>query len=156
MSFKKRRQSSSNRTAERRPSFASILRRPFSRLSQYSDAPTATAAGDDDAVVSQLGHNTTSLPNMILPPTNIQPLPLLPLICLCLAMLAEFLSASTPAAFLFFQIQSFYVPEGETDPPDGVESQVAFWSGIVGSVFFLSQFLVGLQNVHFVLFSHEY
>lgn len=96
-------------------------------------------------MVSQLGHHA-SLPQIIPSSGGIQPLPLLPLICLCLAMLAEFLSASTPAAFLFFQIQSFYVPEGETHPPDGVESLVAFWSGIVGSVFFLSQFLVGLAS----------
>lgn len=130
MSFKRRQMSSSTRTE--RPSFSSILRRPFLSGS-HADTPA------DDSVISQLGHNS-ALPNML--PTNIQPLPLLPLICLCLAMLAEFLSASTPAAFLFFQVQSFFVPEGETDPPDGVESQVAFWSGIVGSVFFLSQFLV--------------
>lgn len=132
LSFKKRRPSSA------RPSFGSIMRR-FS-LSRSSIRTGGHIPDDDSVIFSQLGHQHSHLPQLI--PNDIQPLPLLPLICLCLAMLAEFLSASTPAAFLFFQVQSFYVPEGETSPPPGVESKIAFQVGIVGSIFFLSQFLV--------------
>lgn len=69
------------------------------------------------------------------PPT---PLPALPLLVLCVAMGSEFLAASTAAPFLFFMLEDMGVAK------QGGESAVGFWCGIVGSTFFLSQFLTSL------------
>ncbi|KAI5479840.1 major facilitator superfamily protein [Pseudohyphozyma bogoriensis] len=76
--------------------------------------------------------------SFVAPPT---PLPTIPILVLCLAMFGEFLSASTSSPFLYFMIEDFGVGQG---PGGGGEAAVGFWSGIVGSVFFLSQFLTSL------------
>lgn len=67
------------------------------------------------------------------------PLPTLPIVVLCFAMISEFLSASVSGPFIFFMIEDFGVGQG-----DGNEAAVGFWAGIVSSVFFLSQFLTSL------------
>ncbi|KAM0787506.1 hypothetical protein ACM66B_003578 [Microbotryomycetes sp. NB124-2] len=69
------------------------------------------------------------------------PLPTIPLIVLCIAMFGEFLSASLSSPFLYFMVESFGVGQG---PNGGGEAEVGFWTGIVSSVFFLSQFLTSL------------
>ncbi|MBW0464462.1 hypothetical protein O181_004177 [Austropuccinia psidii MF-1] len=66
---------------------------------------------------------------------NSTPLPTLPILVLCFAMISEFLSASVAGPFIFFMIEDFGI---------GDEASVGFWAGIVSSVFFLSQFLTSL------------
>ncbi|KAK4051245.1 hypothetical protein OIV83_003067 [Microbotryomycetes sp. JL201] len=73
--------------------------------------------------------------------TDSTPLPTIPIIVLCIAMFGEFLSASLSSPFLYFMIESFGVGQGDNG---GGEAEVGFWTGIVSSVFFLSQFLTSL------------
>ncbi|PLW34425.1 hypothetical protein PCANC_20207 [Puccinia coronata f. sp. avenae] len=72
----------------------------------------------------------------IIPQQDATPLPTLPILVLCFAMISEFLSASVSGPFIFFMIEDFGVGGGE--------AAVGFWAGIVSSVFFLSQFLTSL------------
>ncbi|GAA5977557.1 hypothetical protein JCM11641_006863 [Rhodosporidiobolus odoratus] len=71
-------------------------------------------------------------------PMTATPLPKIPLIVLSIAMFGEFLSASVCSPFLFFMVESFGVGSG---PNGGGESAVSLWTGVVASVFFLSQCL---------------
>ncbi|KAG0144839.1 hypothetical protein CROQUDRAFT_46720 [Cronartium quercuum f. sp. fusiforme G11] len=66
------------------------------------------------------------------------PLPTLPIVVLCFAMISEFLSASVAGPFIFFMIEDF------SKGSQSNEAAVGFWAGIVSSVFFLSQFLTSL------------
>ena len=72
----------------------------------------------------------------IVPQQDATPLPTLPIVVLCFAMISEFLSASVSGPFIFFMIEDFGVGGGE--------AAVGFWAGIVSSVFFLTQFLTSL------------
>ncbi|KAG2143017.1 hypothetical protein DEU56DRAFT_792996 [Suillus clintonianus] len=64
------------------------------------------------------------------------PLPVLPMIVLSITMLGEFLSANVAMPFLLFMVKGF----GEISD----EAQIAFWTGILVSAFFLTQFLTSL------------
>lgn len=64
------------------------------------------------------------------------PLPILSMIVLSITMLGEFLSANVSTPFLLFMVRSF----GELQD----EAQVAFWTGVIVSSFFLTQFLTSL------------
>ncbi|GAA5842478.1 hypothetical protein JCM11251_007325 [Rhodosporidiobolus azoricus] len=74
-------------------------------------------------------------------PVFVTPLPKIPILVLSIAMFGEFLSSSVASPFLFFMIESFGVGSG---PNGGGESAVSLWTGIVSSVFFLSQFLTAM------------
>ncbi|KAF7426094.1 hypothetical protein PC9H_008460 [Pleurotus ostreatus] len=64
------------------------------------------------------------------------PLPVLSMIVLSITMLGEFLSANVSTPFLLFMVKGF----GEYND----DSEVAFWTGIIVSGFFLTQFLTSL------------
>ncbi|KAF5356799.1 hypothetical protein D9756_006576 [Leucocoprinus leucothites] len=64
------------------------------------------------------------------------PLPILSMIVLSITMLGEFLSANVSTPFLLFMVKGF---GGMSD-----DSEVAFWTGILVSTFFLTQFLTSL------------
>ncbi|KAG2059734.1 hypothetical protein BDR06DRAFT_905245 [Suillus hirtellus] len=64
------------------------------------------------------------------------PLPALSMIVLSITMLGEFLSANVAMPFLLFMVKGF----GEFND----EAQIAFWTGILVSAFFLTQFLTSL------------
>ncbi|KAK1228030.1 hypothetical protein PQX77_008945 [Marasmius sp. AFHP31] len=64
------------------------------------------------------------------------PLPKLSMVVLSIAMLSEFLSASVAGPFILFMVKGYGVFEED--------SEVAFWTGILVSVFFLAQFLTSL------------
>lgn len=64
------------------------------------------------------------------------PLPVLSMIVLSITMLGEFLSANVSASFLLFMVEGFSEFRGEVD--------VGFWTGILASSFFLTQFLTSL------------
>ncbi|KAG0706960.1 major facilitator superfamily domain-containing protein [Suillus ampliporus] len=64
------------------------------------------------------------------------PLPVLSMIVLSITMLGEFLSANVAMPFLLFMVKGF----GEISD----EAQIAFWTGILVSAFFLTQFLTSL------------
>ncbi|KAJ7240818.1 major facilitator superfamily domain-containing protein [Mycena haematopus] len=64
------------------------------------------------------------------------PLPILSMIVLSITMLGEFLSANVSTPFVLFMVKGF----GEfTDDAD-----IAFWTGILVSTFFLTQFLTAI------------
>ncbi|KAG1753532.1 major facilitator superfamily domain-containing protein [Suillus paluster] len=64
------------------------------------------------------------------------PLPVLSMTVLSITMLGEFLSANVAMPFLLFMVKGF----GEISD----EGQIAFWTGILVSAFFLTQFLTSL------------
>ncbi|TFY51331.1 hypothetical protein EVJ58_g10625, partial [Rhodofomes roseus] len=64
------------------------------------------------------------------------PLPTLSMIVLSIAMLGEFLSANVSAPFILFMVQGF----NQFDD----EAKVGYWTGILVSTFFLTQFLTSL------------
>ncbi|KAF8496942.1 hypothetical protein JB92DRAFT_2988573 [Gautieria morchelliformis] len=64
------------------------------------------------------------------------PLPILPLVVLSITMLGEFLSANVCTPFLLFMVEGFLVGDTEAD--------VGYWTGILVSMFFLTQFLTSL------------
>ncbi|RDB29876.1 hypothetical protein Hypma_013955 [Hypsizygus marmoreus] len=64
------------------------------------------------------------------------PLPILSMIVLSITMLGEFLSANVSTPFLLFMVKGF----GEVTE----EAEVAFWTGILVSTFFLTQFVTSL------------
>ncbi|KAF8591246.1 hypothetical protein K439DRAFT_1402380 [Ramaria rubella] len=64
------------------------------------------------------------------------PLPVLPLVVLSITMLGEFLSANVSTPFLLFMVEKFL--SGDT------EADVGYWTGILVSTFFLTQFLTSL------------
>ncbi|KAL0564812.1 hypothetical protein V5O48_017223 [Marasmius crinis-equi] len=64
------------------------------------------------------------------------PLPKLSMVVLSIAMLSEFLSAGVAGSFILFMVKGF----GDFQE----DSEVAFWTGILVSMFFLTQFLTSL------------
>ncbi|KAI0760328.1 major facilitator superfamily MFS-1 [Fomes fomentarius] len=64
------------------------------------------------------------------------PLPVLSMIVLSITMLGEFLSANVSAPFLLFMVEGF----GQFHN----ESEVGYWTGLLVSTFFLTQFLTSL------------
>ncbi|KAG8920704.1 hypothetical protein FRC00_009632, partial [Tulasnella sp. 408] len=69
-----------------------------------------------------------------LPKQDENPLPILPMLVLSIAMLGEFLSANVSTPFLLFMVEGF-----------GIEkSQVGSYTGILVSMFFVTQFLTSI------------
>ncbi|KIY70232.1 hypothetical protein CYLTODRAFT_392381 [Cylindrobasidium torrendii FP15055 ss-10] len=64
------------------------------------------------------------------------PLPILPMVVLAIAMLGEFLCANVSGPFMLFMVHSF---GGFKD-----DAEVAFWTGLLVSMFFLTQFLTSM------------
>jgi len=64
------------------------------------------------------------------------PLPTLSMIVLSITMLGEFLCANVSTPFLLFMVKGFAGINGE--------AEVAFWTGIIVSTFFLTQFITSL------------
>ncbi|KAJ6595888.1 hypothetical protein DFH09DRAFT_1135898 [Mycena vulgaris] len=92
------------------------------------------------------GNDMTSTPTTERPPiptmmqpageTYSTPLPTLSMIVLSITMLGEFLSANVSTPFVLFMVKGF----GDfTD-----DAEIAFWTGILVSTFFLTQFLTAI------------
>ncbi|PVG02253.1 major facilitator superfamily MFS-1 [Serendipita vermifera] len=67
---------------------------------------------------------------------GITPLPKLPMTVLSIMMLGEFLSANVSAPWVLFMVQSFNISEEESD--------VGYWTGVLCSMFFITQFATSL------------
>ncbi|ESK86110.1 mfs multidrug transporter [Moniliophthora roreri MCA 2997] len=79
------------------------------------------------------------IPSLIQPSGEVYyatPLPFLSMVVLSITMLSEFLSANVSAPFMLFMVKGFGVGTDDAD--------VAFWTGVLVSVFFLTQFLTSL------------
>ncbi|KAH9815534.1 hypothetical protein DFH28DRAFT_1164595 [Melampsora americana] len=116
----------------------------FRSQSQSGNNPTSPINSPNSQYPHPPLSNHIPIPSAI-PPIKAEqdstPLPTLPIVVLCFAMISEFLSASVAGPFIFFMIEDFGVGQG---PDGGGEAAVGFWAGIVSSVFFLSQFLTSL------------
>ncbi|KAJ8081544.1 hypothetical protein PM082_007389 [Marasmius tenuissimus] len=117
----------------------SSMRRTLGRISSGIRRPSwASRLRDPDAVLEGAKPERPPIPSVVQPAGEayVTPLPTLPMVVLSIAMLGEFLSANVSAPFLLFMVKGF----GElTD-----EAEVALWTGILVSTFFLTQFLTSL------------
>jgi hypothetical protein len=86
------------------------------RLTQPSGANAGPSGSGGEALANQ-----TTVPQST-------PLPTIPIVVLCIAMMGEFLSASVASPFLYFMVESFGVGQG---PEGGGEAAVGAWSGVV-------------------------
>ncbi|KAF9450306.1 major facilitator superfamily MFS-1 [Macrolepiota fuliginosa MF-IS2] len=113
-----------------RISFGSLNKMPSSLLSRRGDG--------EDAISSPGTTGRPPVPTVMQPSgeTYTTPLPALSMIVLSITMLGEFLSANVSTPFLLFMVKGF---GGMSD-----DSEVAFWTGILVSTFFLTQFLTSL------------
>lgn len=85
--------------------------------------------GDDDLMYETKPAIPTALPKQ-----DENPLPILPMLVLSIAMLGEFLSANVSTPFLLFMVEGF-----------GIEkSQVGSYTGVLVSMFFVTQFITSI------------
>ncbi|KAL0960114.1 hypothetical protein HGRIS_011756 [Hohenbuehelia grisea] len=85
------------------------------------------------------GEERPPVPTIIAPAADevySTPLPVLSMLVLSITMLGEFLCANVSTPFLLFMVKSF----GEYKE----DAEVAFWTGILVSAFFMTQFLTSL------------
>ncbi|KDQ58789.1 hypothetical protein JAAARDRAFT_206634 [Jaapia argillacea MUCL 33604] len=116
-----------------RISFADI-RVPISFISQATSALTPAS---ERRFNEDLATPRPEIPSVSNPHANYStPLPVVPMMVLSITVLGEFLSANVSAPFLLFMVKGF---GGFTD-----EADAGFWTGILTSVFFLTQFLTSL------------
>lgn len=120
------RDGSSLRRVLGRISFGNSMRRPSfaSRLRAGADSPAPSERPPVPTVMQPAGEVYQT------------PLPILSMIVLSITMLGEFLSANVSTPFLLFMVKGFGVL---TD-----EAEIAFWTGVLVSTFFLTQFLTSL------------
>ncbi|KAL5530280.1 hypothetical protein ACEPAF_6537 [Sanghuangporus sanghuang] len=112
-----------------RRSFVSRLRRA-SRASLWKNLP-------DEDLISPSSERPP-IPSALAPSgeTISSPLPILPMIVLSIVMLGEFLTANVATPFLLFMVEGF---GGFRD-----EADVGYWTGILVSCFFITQFITSL------------
>ncbi|CAE6426909.1 unnamed protein product [Rhizoctonia solani] len=107
-----------------RVSFSGQVRRSRSRLTNADNV----APGESTVRMSM------AVPTG-LPSPEATPLPVIPLIVLCITLMGEFLSANVSTPWALFLVESF-----ETFEP----GDVGLWTGILVSAFFIAQFLTSL------------
>ncbi|KAL6306396.1 hypothetical protein BKA93DRAFT_824233 [Sparassis latifolia] len=122
-------QQASGRRASGRVSFSTIRTKP-SFIGRWRGHP--------DEEVGALTPERPPIPSALQPPGEVYatPLPVLSMIVLSITMLGEFLSANVSAPFILFMVQGF----GQFSD----EARVGYWTGILVSTFFLTQFLTSL------------
>ncbi|KAJ7359424.1 major facilitator superfamily domain-containing protein [Mycena albidolilacea] len=109
--------------SQRRPSFASRLR----NSGEDGGAEPGTPRAERPPIPTMMQSSGE---------TYATPLPILSMVVLSITMLGEFLSANVSTPFVLFMVKGF----GEfTDDAD-----IAFWTGILVSTFFLTQFLTAI------------
>ncbi|KAG6837086.1 hypothetical protein H0H93_014978 [Arthromyces matolae] len=117
-----------------------FLRRVLSRISFSSKhRPSVSSQRIEDATGRTLSFSSERAPIPTVGPSAevyATPLPTLSMIVLSITMLGEFLCANVSTPFLLFMVKGF------DDKAD--ESTVAFWTGVLVSTFFLTQFVTSL------------
>ncbi|WWC94943.1 hypothetical protein V866_001795 [Kwoniella sp. B9012] len=76
-------------------------------------------------------------------PAYSTPLPVLPMIVMCIAMLSELLSANLCTPFLLKMVEGFFILSGREKNSE-TEAAVGLWTGNLVSVFFITQFFTSL------------
>ncbi|WWD19686.1 hypothetical protein CI109_104149 [Kwoniella shandongensis] len=119
-----------------RPSFSSNARgaRRVSRATlggEYDDL------GEDEAA--------PKLPTLVpgIRPAYSTPLPVLPMIVMCIAMTSELLSANLSTPFMLKMVEGFFIASGRPKNSE-TEAAVGLWTGNLVSVFFITQFFTSL------------
>ncbi|TBU39801.1 major facilitator superfamily MFS-1 [Dichomitus squalens] len=115
-----------------RVSFSGLVRKP-SILGRWSRA----GGGDEESGATQTPERP-AIPSALQASGEVYttPLPILSMAVLSITMLGEFLCANVSAPFLLFMVEGF----GQFHD----ESQVGYWTGLLVSTFFLTQFLTSL------------
>ncbi|KAF7795685.1 hypothetical protein EIP86_006850 [Pleurotus ostreatoroseus] len=126
-------------TTPRRPSAPGRV--SFSTQSQHRPSFSrwrSNNALDEEGGVRSPKPERPAIPSALQPPPEVYstPLPMVSMIVLSISMLGEFLCANVSAPFLLFMVESFDQFENEAD--------VGYWTGILVSTFFLTQFLTSL------------
>ncbi|KAG9095548.1 hypothetical protein FRC06_009689 [Ceratobasidium sp. 370] len=89
-----------------------------------------------------------AIPSALNPSSDATPLPILSMIVLSIVMLGEFLSANVSTPFVVKMVGDFFADPGNnpSDPnnPQENEADVGYWTGILVSVFFITQFITSL------------
>ncbi|KAH7341068.1 hypothetical protein B0J17DRAFT_344352 [Rhizoctonia solani] len=126
-----------------RASFSRQVHRSRSRLADSDH--NASVAGPVGSNGVPLGERVYSIPESMvrvsmavptgLPSPEATPLPVIPLIVLCITLMGEFLSANVSTPWALFLVESFETFEA---------GDVGLWTGILVSVFFIAQFLTSL------------
>ncbi|OCF41340.1 hypothetical protein I317_04821 [Kwoniella heveanensis CBS 569] len=88
---------------------------------------------------------TPKLPSLVpgIRPAYSTPLPVLPMIVMCIAMLSELLSANLCTPFLLKMVEGFFIASGKEKNSE-TEAAVGLWTGNLVSVFFITQFFTSL------------
>ncbi|KAJ9116389.1 hypothetical protein QFC22_004830 [Naganishia vaughanmartiniae] len=127
-----------------RPSFSSAYRSTSGnyRARRMSKASTLArealmSAGNDEGKPAI----PSLLPNIR--PAYSTPLPVLPMVVLCIAMMSEFVAANVSTPFLLQMVEDFF-RDGSDSPPSDMEAKVGLWTGNLVSVFFVTQFLTSV------------
>ncbi|WRT70167.1 uncharacterized protein IL334_007161 [Kwoniella shivajii] len=76
-------------------------------------------------------------------PAYSTPLPVLPMVVMCIAMLSELLSANLCTPFLLKMVEGFFIASGKEKNSE-TEASVGLWTGNLVSVFFITQFFTSL------------
>ncbi|TRM63611.1 hypothetical protein BD626DRAFT_494826 [Schizophyllum amplum] len=122
-----------------RVSFGTMHHRPsfLARWRRGQDDATPDAGSGGGTPRSPLPERPP-IPSMYQPANEPEstPLPKLSMIVFCITMLGEFLCANVCTPFLLFMVKGF----GETED----EAEIAFNTGVLVSVFFLTQFVTSL------------
>ncbi|EJD41419.1 hypothetical protein AURDEDRAFT_90322 [Auricularia subglabra TFB-10046 SS5] len=96
-----------------------------------------SARGEALGVVNEEDASKIPIPSALpIPHIEATPLPVIPLAVLSITVMGEFLCANVSTPFLLFMVRGFNVGEDE--------AAVGYWTGILVSVFFLTQFLTSL------------
>ncbi|KAI0792440.1 major facilitator superfamily domain-containing protein [Abortiporus biennis] len=120
-----------SQTQQHRPSF----------LSRWRNRIGEGREDEENAIVNVVGSPKAErppIPSALQPAAEVYatPLPALSMIVLSITMLGEFLSANVSAPFLLFMVENFNQFKEEAD--------VGYWTGLLVSTFFLTQFLTSL------------
>ncbi|KAF8720814.1 hypothetical protein AX14_010713 [Amanita brunnescens Koide BX004] len=118
----------------------SNIRRFFSTLSVASATPRLSRTTTIDSMKTSKTAVTERAPIPSMMPTSDEvyatPLPTLSMVVLSITMLGEFLTANVSTPFILFMVKSFNQFNDE--------AAIAFWTGILVSSFFLTQFITSL------------
>ncbi|KAJ3552516.1 hypothetical protein NM688_g4108 [Phlebia brevispora] len=128
-----------SRAIPRRPSAPGRV--SFSKQSQHRPSFTRWRSNTLDEELGGLRSpkaERPAIPSVSQPPPEVYstPLPTVSMVVLSISMLGEFLCANVSAPFLLFMVESFHQFDNEAD--------VGYWTGILVSTFFLTQFLTSL------------
>ncbi|KAK2461247.1 hypothetical protein APHAL10511_006774 [Amanita phalloides] len=120
------------------PSSSSRLRRFFRSLSHATLSSPLLSRKSTMESLKTAAAEPAPIPSMMLSSDHVYstPLPTLSMTVLSITMLGEFLTANVSTPFILFMVKSFNQFQDE--------AEIAFWTGILVSSFFLTQFITSL------------